>query len=459
VTYTDAGVGENGVTTVLAQTNGRVAKLPHHGEIAASVGADYRHEDGGQSPPSTASAGYTTDNQAVETTGQFDIAEGFGELAIVPIADAGIAKRVELDLGARALYHDRFGGALTYKAGGLFRTVFGLAARATYATAFRAPSIFDLYGGKTQRLPAAEDPCDTKPPSVGDGTKTLDPMTQAQCTAQGVPVGSKFNTNQQISLIGGNLDLRPETASTVTGGIVYEPPPVPGLALSVDFWRIAIHNAIETLGVQTIFANCYDRGNQDFCDQIHRDVRTHRIEQVDQLLQNVRRTTTTGIDFAVTDDTRLGALGRIHTGLEVQYMLRYDLETSQQVVHGAGFYDLGVYPHWKANLSSRWFHPSGASGGFRLRFVGSYKECASNDCNNADYLRNESRDVARYYQLDLFGGYDFGSKIGRSAVQVGVNNLLDAAPPTVYNAPAANSDATAYDFIGRLVYLRLSQQF
>jgi outer membrane receptor protein involved in Fe transport len=459
VTYTDAGIGEDSMTTALLTANGRVAKLPHHGEITASIGADYRHEDGGESPPSTASAGGTTDTQGSETDGQFDIAEGFGELSIVPIANDDIAKRVELDFGARAVYYDRFGGALTYKASGLFRTIGGLAARTTYATAFRAPSILDLYGGKTQRLPAAEDPCDTSPPSVGGGTKTLDPMVQAQCTAQGVPVGSKFNTNQQIALVGGNLDLRPETATTTTAGIVYEPPPLPGLALSADYWRIAIHNAIETLGVQTIFANCYDRGLQEFCNQIIRDPYTHRISPVDELLQNVRRTTTSGIDFALTDDARLGEFGRLHTGLEAQYLLRYDLLTSTQQIHGVGFYDLGVYPHWKANLSSRWFHPSGASGGFRLRFIGSYKECASNDCNNPDYLRSESRDVARYYQLDLFGGYDFGSRAGRSTVQLGVNNLLDAAPPTVYNAPAANSDATTYDFIGRLVYVRLSQQF
>jgi hypothetical protein len=29
----------------------------------------------------------------------------------------------------------------------------------------------------------------------------------------------------------------------------------------------------------------------------------------------------------------------------------------------------------------------------------------------------------------------------------------------VYNAPAANSDATTYDFLGRMVYLRMSQLF
>lgn len=37
--------------------------------------------------------------------------------------------------------------------------------------------------------------------------------------------------------------------------------------------------------------------------------------------------------------------------------------------------------------------------------------------------------------------------------------MFDAAPPVVYNAAAANSDATTYDFVGRMIYLRMSQLF
>src|SRR6185503_10719107 len=102
--------------------------------------------------------------------------------------------------------------------------------------------------------------------------------------------------------------------------------------------------AIETLGIQTIFGNCYDRGLSAFCSQIHRDRITHRITSVDQILQNVTRTTTSGIDVALRHDIRLPDLSRIRTGLEAQYLLRYDLQTSMQVLHGVGFYDLGVYP-------------------------------------------------------------------------------------------------------------------
>jgi len=274
-----------------------------------------------------------------------------------------------------------------------------------------------------------------------------------------VPVDSKLTTSQQVTVTGGNPDLKAETAASTTIGVVLELPELEGLALSADYWRITIDNAIETVGLQTIFANCYDRGLQAYCEQIHRDPASSRVRTVDQLLQNVPRTITSGVDVAAWYDTRLGGLGRIHTGFEAQYLLRYDVDTAVQVIHGVGFYDLGVYPRYKANLSSSWAHPGGASGGFTLRFVGSYQECAGNDCNSDHNLAVASRDVDRYFKLDLFGGYEVRSRAGRTTLQVGVNNLFDATPPVVYNAPAANSDATTYDFVGRMVYLRLSQLF
>jgi iron complex outermembrane receptor protein len=459
LTYTGVGNGTDIMHTTLATASGRIAELPNHGDISLSLGGDYREENGDLAPTGIRVPGYLSDNVAETSEGRFHIFDGFGELAIVPISGHDIAQRVELDLGARAVRHSRFGSSLTYKAGGLFRTVHGTAVRGTYATAFRAPTVPDRFLGRTESTPAAEDPCDTRPPGVGDGARTLDPMVQAQCTAQNVPVGSVFATGQQLSVIGGNPALKAETAATVTIGVVVEPPPLKGLALSADYWHIDIDNAIETLGLQTIFANCYDRGIQTYCDQIHRDPVTHRISSVDQFLQNVTRTVTSGVDVAVLYDTGLAELGRLHTGLEGQYLLRYDLDTSAKVLHGAGFYDLGVYPRYKANLSSNWVHPSGTSGGFTLRFIGSYKECAGNDCNTEHNLALASRDVDRYFKLDLFGGYDFRSAAGKTTLQVGVNNLFDATPPVVYAAAAANSDATTYDFVGRMIYLRLSQLF
>ena len=457
LTFSDVGLGSDTQRSFLVTAGGPIAKLPNHGDISLSLGGDYRSEIGERFPPLVASVANTTDSSADTTQGESGVFEGYGELSIVPIAGHPIAQWVELDLGARALRNSRFGRSLTYKLGGLFRTAYGVAARGTYATAFRTPSLFDRFGGRTESNTSAEDPCDAKPPSAGDGMRTLDDMVQAQCTAQGVPVGSKLATSQQVAVTGGNPDLKAEAAATTTIGLVIEPPQVKGLALSIDYWRTGIDDAIETLNLQTIFANCYDRGIQSYCDQIHRDPGTSRIRSVDQILQNVPRTVTSGIDVAAWYDARLGELGRIHTGFEAQRLLSYDLDTASGVIHGAGFYDLGAHPRYRANLSSNWVHRSGASAGFTLRFVGTYKECAGNNCNNDHNLAAASRDVDRYAKLDLFGGYEFRSSAGTTTLQIGINNLFDTRPPVVYNAPAANSDATTYDFVGRMAYIRLSQ--
>jgi iron complex outermembrane recepter protein len=459
LTFSDAGSGTDRQRTFLVTTSGPIARLPNEGDISLSLGGDYRSETGERFPPRVASVANTSDNAADATQGQSNVFEGYGELTIVPISGHDIAQWVELDLGARVLRHSRFGRSVTYKAGALFRTRYGIAVRGTYATAFRAPSLFDRFGGRTERNSTAEDPCDSKPPSVGDGMRTLDPMVQAQCMAQGVPVDSKLATSQQVTVIGGNRELRAETAATTTIGVVVEPPPIKGLAVSIDYWRIAIRNAIETVGLGAIFANCYDRGIQSYCDQIHRDPASSRIRFVDQFLQNVPRTTTSGVDIALWYDARLGQLGRIHTGFEAQRLLRYDLDTAHGVIHGLGYYDLGVYPRYRANLSSSWVDSRGASAGFTLRYIGTYKECAGNNCNSDENLAMASRDVSRYFKLDLFGGYEIRSRVGRTTMQIGINNLFNVTPPVVYNAIAANSDATTYDFVGRMAYVRMSQLF
>lgn len=454
LTFADGGNGNDRMTVLLATAQGTIAHLPGDGSIYGTAGVDYRNEVGNQAPPDIAGAGESTAPSAQATNGKFSTEEAYAEAEVVPLVDAGLVKRLELDLGARLVHHSEFGTDLTYKASGLFRSDFGLALRASYATAWRAPTVRDLIGGQTQTTPSVEDPCDTRPPSLGDGTKTLSPTAQAACTAQGVPVGSRFNTTQQLASTGGNPDLIPEKAATAMAGLVYEPP-IKGLALSVDYWHIAIRHAIEVLPVATIFANCYDRGEQAFCDEINRDRVTHQIDPVDQSLQNVDRVTTSGVDAALLYDGRFKELGRIRAALEAQYLITYDVETANQVIHGAGNYDLGVFPHVKANLATSWTHPSGWGGGFILRYIGSFKECASDDCNLAG---NASREVSQYAKLDLFATYDF-SALGKTRVQLGVNNVGNATPPLIYNAPANASDAATYDFVGRFVYVRIAEHF
>jgi outer membrane receptor protein involved in Fe transport len=453
VTYTGVREGFNEQQTALASAHGRLATLPNNGDLSLAFGGDFRKEAGGSTPDPLTATGDTTGNASQPTAGSYNVVEGFTELSLVPMSGQKYAEWVELNLAARAFRYNTFGSGVTWKAGGLFRTIGGAAVRGTYSTAFRAPSINELYAGKADSFPLTSDPCDTKP----KGTLTpLDPMVALQCSKQGVPDNSVFGTVQQRTQIGGNPGLKAETAKVLTAGIVYEPPQVKGLSFTADYWRIDIDQAIQTLGATVVLANCYNRGIQSYCNQIHRNPSLgNAIDFIDNPVANVGGAATSGIDFALGYDHKFGAAGRFREQVETQYLMKYNLDNTQQILHGLNNYDLGARPRYKSNVSTLWQHPSGIGGGASVRFIGTFKECDQNNCNGGA----PSRDVPRWYKADLFASYALKSSAGTTSLTVGVNNVLDRAPSLIYIGFQGDSDAATYDYMGRFFYARMSQQF
>jgi outer membrane receptor protein involved in Fe transport len=453
VTFTGVRKGYNEQQTVGAQTHGRLVTLPNNGDLSLAAGGDFRKEAGGTTPDPLTATGDTTGNAQAPTAGSYDVIEGFGELSLVPLSGQKFAEWVELDLAARAFRYSTFGSGVTWKAGGLFRTINGLAVRGTYSTAFRAPSVSELFQGKSDSFPATADPCDTKPRGT---TIVLDQAVADECAREGVAPDAVFGTAQQRTQVGGNEKLKAETAKVLTAGVVFEPPQVKGLSATADYWRIDIDNAIQTLGATVVLANCYNHGLQSFCQQIHRNPAiSNAIDYIDNPVANVGGAATSGMDFALAYDHDFGGAGRFRESAEAQYLMKYNVDNSSQVLHGLGNYDLGARPKLKATFSTMWQHPGGAGAGVALRYVGSFKECDQNNCNGGAM----SRDVAAWYKLDLHASYALKSAAGTTSFTVGVNNVLDRNPPLIYIGFQADSDAATYDYMGRFVYARLSQLF
>jgi outer membrane receptor protein involved in Fe transport len=460
LTFTGTQTGTNEQHTALITASGKLADLPNHGDISLAVGGDYRFERGSSQPDPLTSTGDTTGNASQPTIGSYHTFEGFGELSIVPYAGGEMLKWAEINAAGRAYDYNTFGAGATGKISGLVRTAGGVAVRGTYGTAFRAPNVAELFAGQADGFPLLEDPCDTKPPSKKTQT-SLDPMTSAQCAKQGVPMNSTFGTSQQRALSGGNTQLHPETGNVATAGVVYEP--LKGLDVTLDYWHIRINDAITTLPVATILAQCYQGGLDKFCGQIQRDPVTHEISHIIDTIQNVGSLTTSGLDFSAAYQYRTGA-GTFRHAVEGTYLFRYNVDTGtvnpktskEQVLHGRGFYDLGVNPDVKFNVFTLWSHPTGIGGGFNFRFIDSFKECNQDNCNDPV---NGRRDVSKYATGDAYLAYGLKSAQGTTRVTVGVNNVAGVTPPVIYNGPALNSDESAYDFLGRQFYIRLSQLF
>jgi iron complex outermembrane recepter protein len=465
LTFTGTQSGFNEQHTTLLTASGKLLDLPNHGDISLAVGGDYRFERGGQQPDPLTATGDTTGNAFQPTLGSYHTFEGFGELSIVPFAGGETLKYVEINAAGRAYDYNTFGSGATGKVSGLVRTLGGVAVRGTYGTAFRAPNVAELFSGQADSFPLITDPCDTLPPGK-KAPITLPPNVSAQCmnpntSGGGVPAGSTFGTSQQRAKLGGNPQLQPEKGTVGTAGVVYEP--VRGLDFTLDYWHVEITDAISNLPVQTILSQCYQAGNANFCNQIERDPVTHVISHINDLTQNVGGVTTSGLDFSAAYQYR-NPFGTFRHAFEGTYLFQYNLDTGtkdpatmkENILHGRGFYDLGVFPDVKFNIFTTWIHPSGLGAGLNFRFVDSFKECDNDNCNDSTNLR---RDVSKYATGDLFVTYSLKSSQGTMSITAGMNNVVHVQPPIIYNGPALNSDESAYDFLGRQFYIRLGQLF
>jgi outer membrane receptor protein involved in Fe transport len=250
----------------------------------------------------------------------------------------------------------------------------------------------------------------------------------------------------------GNRKLEAETANVVTAGVVFEPP-IKGLSITADYWRVDIANAIQRLTSAAVFTNCYLHHVDSACAQIHRNPTLgYAIEYVDIVQQNVGGALYSGVDLALAFDRRTADAGRFRTQLESQYLIKADLDDTVQVVHGLNNNDLGPRPRVRMSLTSLWEHPSGVGGGLNLRYVGSFEECEQTACSSGA----PSRNVPAWYDLGLFASYTFRTRMGKTAFMLGINNVVDESPPAIYSGFGYDP---GYDFKGRFFYTRISQQY
>jgi len=456
LTFTSINSGLNEQHVTQATLAGRLVELPNHGDISLAIGGDYRFEKGSSQTDPLTATGDTTGNASAPTAGSYHVTEGFGELSIVPVSGLEYLKWLEIDAAGRAYDYSTFGSGVTGKVSALARTVGGLALRGTYGNGFRAPTVSELFAGQADNFVALTDPCDT-----AGGTKMLGSTARAKCDAQGVSSVATFTTTQQRAKVGGNPNLSPEKAKNLTVGAVFEP--LDNLDFTLDYWHIQIDNAIQSLPTATVLAQCYQGGLDNFCNLIQRDPATGVITYIYNLNQNVGAVTTSGLDFSAAYSWK-NSLGTFRHAFEGTYLFKYNVDTgtvdpvtkTEQIIHGRNFYDLGVNPDWKFNLLTFWSHPSGLGAGGNLRFINGFEECDNDNCNSAENLR---RHVKAYATGDLFVDYGFKNPAGVMKIVAGMNNVVNAQPPRIYNGSTLNADPSAYDFVGRQFYLRINQAF
>lgn len=473
-----AAVKYLGITTVSSVTNeltsfqfNTAGELPvtlfADRPLALAVGYEYRFEQGSDTPDAITAGGEDSNGTRVATGGHFFTNEVYAELSIPIMNHVPGVENLEATASARIFDYSTFGTDWTYKFGGRYSPISDVTFRGTYSTAYRAPNIDDLFRGTFDNFPTVSDPC--------SNLTNASPGLKAACVAQGVtnPNGSGQTDTQLRVTNGGNAHLKPETAKTYTAGIVIEPSMVKNLSFTVDYYHIDITNAISTLGAPFILSQCYPTAGAPVpsaCAAVLRDNASF-ITRINDLNLNVGGNKTAGFDVTARYSMPTEGFGRFGLGVDGNFLQFYDvIQPDGTVIHGRGNFDVGqanggiqgVSPTFKGIASVTW-GLGGLGAGGTVHYIGNIKQCAGADgtstggvCYN-NPLHME-RDVGDYATVDLFASYNLKTSAGTTSLAVGVNNLFDAAPRTIYGALEPNSDPTAYDFMGRFVYIRLGQR-
>jgi outer membrane receptor protein involved in Fe transport len=257
--------------------------------IRFSLGYAHRREAGSFAANDILNGGLTLLGGALAfpdaPTGSFNTDEAYLE-TVIPIVDdemnLPLIKRIEFEGAARYVSHSTAGGDVTWSAGGRLQPriggIFdGLTFRGVFTHAIRSPSIVELFLNSTPVARAPNDVCASTRVNTGPNPT----VRAANCTAALAAVGagspSSFtpttNGASPFGTVGGNPNLDNEQANSWSLGMVYQPPAIPRLRMSLDYSHIRVKGAISRFTLGTAQTACYDSPaypNEGACDAFHR---------------------------------------------------------------------------------------------------------------------------------------------------------------------------------------------
>ena len=457
------------------------------GPVGAAFGVDYRKDSQELTGDLLSQTGGTTGNAVPNFGGSIRALEGYGEVSVPLLRDAPGAYLLSVDASARVADYsiDNVGTVFSWRGGVQYAPIPDIRFRAQYARAQRAPDIAELYSPPRGNFEAANDICDGVTPTttgqIAAGCR-LDPGIQAlfaQQATDGVTQQYSQAGNSLYSPNGGNLDLKEETADTLTLGAVLAPRFIPGLTIAVDYYDIRIKDAIDAYSNRDIQLQCYDtdvpQADNPFCADITRNANNGQIVELVQRQVNLARFDTQGIDVAFNYrfrlDDALGIPGRFDLRYDGTHVLKQKVQF--QGVDGTVTNDLagdlaeGSFKY-RARASLGW-----RLDNFRIRWTTTYYGKINDSNSLADQYAalletNPNAEVPIYLNIgdvwehDLFLSFDLDSGGKEFRLYGGVNNLFNSVSPFLPSGTESGrltNQNGVYDIAGRRFYVGATVKF
>jgi outer membrane receptor protein involved in Fe transport len=411
--------------TVQGVISGELFEMPA-GMASVAFGGQYRKEELQHDYNSLANAdrfAFVIGNP--DFNADRDVNAAFVELGL-PLADT-------FDLQLAVRYED-YGGATGSttdpKIAGIFRPTDTFTARASYSTAFRAPSLFQQFGGATSL------------------NQVADPLN---------PGGVFFAAVRSSS----NPNLIPEESDAYNIGASFEP--VDGLVLDLDYWSFEFTDVIIQENFQAVI--------NAFPNDPTRVIRSAggQILQVNVGFVNASEVKTSGLDFSVAYDWDTD-VGLFRPFIEGTYVLEYDLQDPQAgSVDGAGnrnFTNFGTStPELRFNAGIGWVSGPHTANLF-ARYISAYDDDQNCSDDSNPVGGSCGAGTGGFYEVDSFTTVDAQYSLDTAilldreiapVITVGVINAGGEDPPQVFTN--GGFDSKVHDPRGRMFYVRFKQTF
>ena len=435
--------------------------------LLVNAGVEWRQEKSELNPDLSLQTGEGAGQggATVPIAGGYIAKDLFAEARMALIEDRPFAKSVSVEAGYRYSDYDLGFSSDTYKLGMEWTPIEDIRARASYQRAVRVPNVAELFGVQAVGLDGSVDVCAGETPG----------LTLEQCARTGVTAAQYGHidanaASQYNGLVGGNPNLQPETADTLSFGLAFQPQFAPGLRFQIDYFDIKIKDAIQTPNADFSLLMCALNGDPATCGRVTRDADGSLFATnggfIVDTLENIGEISTSGVDFDASYSLEVGKAGRL--GFNFVGTLLDSLKTTPQ--EGVTYDCKGLYgsicgvpaPKWRHKLDTTWRTPwAGLDVTLGWRYFGAAKRDAE-DSNEflgflgevTGVLPTDSTLGSRSY-FDLTAGMTIAQKYN---LRVGINNVLDKDPPlngstTCPTGPCnGNTWPQMYNSVGRQIF-------
>lgn len=435
--------------------------------VSTAFGLEYRNERVQYNPDTAYSTGdLLVTGAAHPTAGGFHVGEAFAEVHLPLMEERSGAEDLSVNLSDRYAHYSPQGNVNAYGLGIEWSPVKPLRLRGSLSRAVRAPNAYELFTSRVLGQITFADPC--------AGTPTA---TAAQCANTGVTAAEYGNIAPQTSinvLTGGNPALKPETADTVTWGIVLMP--LPNLAFTADWWRIKVSQYVGSVPASYAMTTCLNGGDPFYCSLIQRDasgsLSTGNGSTAGRVVGtrfNTGSYGNTGVDLEGRYSVDLRSFGPAAGRITFSFTGSAALKNPISVTPGAALLDCtGLFgpscsgagptspvPRWRHRLRSTWRTTHDLEVSLNWRHIGHLNsEFTSAYLYSPGSIYPVDARIPAYDYFDLDASIDLTE---RWNARVGINNLTNRQPPVVgftANPLLVNGNLAAgmYDPLGRYLF-------